>query len=88
MCKHGSSILFKLFVQSASRENLLEQKNVAIDSCILDLIKALNKNNIHTIASCCGHGKVNGNIALRDGRELIIAKDFKEARKLEKSISN
>lgn len=55
------------------------------DNCIASLIKALNDSGIETVASCCGHGK-SGNIALRDGRELIIAKDYKTARLYEKLI--
>lgn len=43
-----------------------------IDYCIADIVAALNAANIPTIASCCGHLKINGNIVLEDGRELII----------------
>ena len=43
-----------------------------IDICIAPIVAALNATNIETVASCCGHGKMAGNIALADGRELII----------------
>lgn len=43
-----------------------------IDICIADIVTALNAANIPTIASCCGHGKIQGNIRLVDGRELEI----------------
>jgi len=57
-----------------------------IDSCIHNLVKILNDNDIVTVASCCGHGNRSGNIALADGRELIIAKNFEEARNIDKFI--
>lgn len=56
---------------------------INVDRCIYKIVKALNKAGIETVASCCGHGKRNGNIALMDGRELIIAKDYETARIIE-----
>jgi hypothetical protein len=53
-----------------------------IDSCIYEFVKMLNDNGYKTIASCCGHGKAPADIALVDGREIIIARDFDEARKI------
>jgi hypothetical protein len=50
------------------------------DPCIVPLVKALNDAGIPTVASCCGHGHRSGLITLADGRELIIARDFDEAR--------
>lgn len=58
--------------------------NSGIDECIKPLVKALNDSGLETIASCCGHGRTNGNIALRDGREIIIAPNYETARKIEK----
>ena len=43
-----------------------------IDLCIADIIAALNAANIITVASCCGHGKMDGDIILEDGRRIII----------------
>lgn len=63
---------------------MCEIKNSGIDDCLVSLIKILNDNNIKTIASCCGHGIQPGNIALADGRELVIMPDFKSTRRLEK----
>lgn len=54
-----------------------------VDTCIAPLVQALNDNGYSTVASCCGHGIRPGNIALRDGRELIIAPDFVTARKID-----
>lgn len=53
------------------------------DPEIVDLVTALNKGGIPTVASCSGHGVIWGNIALRDGRELFIAPDFDSARRFE-----
>ena len=50
----------------------LNGKRQDIDLCIADLVAALNAANIITVASCCGHGKLDGSICLEDGRELIV----------------
>ena len=47
-----------------------------IDFCITDIVTALNAANIVTEASCCGHGKINATILLKDGRTIIIKPDF------------
>lgn len=56
------------------------------DPEIMPLVKALNDGGVPTIAPCSGHGERNGNIALRDGRELIIAGDWHDARRIEELI--
>ena len=43
-----------------------------IDYCIHKIVAALNAGGVHTVASCCGHGKMKGNILLQDGRMLTI----------------
>ena len=43
-----------------------------IDICIADIVAALNAANITTLASCCGHNKIDGNITLEDGRLITI----------------
>ena len=57
-----------------------------IDPCLDNIIKALNNNGIETVASCCGHGRQPGSIILKDGREIIIVRDFKTAREVEKKL--
>jgi hypothetical protein len=59
-----------------------------IDSCIFDLVKCLNSAGFKTKACCCGHGKKWGNIALMDGRELIIAQNYDVARSIDKFLEN
>lgn len=56
------------------------------DPEIVDLVRALNDGGVKTVASCSGHGIKHGNIALADGRELIIAASFDEARRIEKYL--
>lgn len=72
MCKQGSITLVKVIGGPHTE--------VGVDTCIAPIITALNAVGVSTIASCCGHNKRPGNIALRDGRELIIARNFEEAR--------
>ena len=57
-----------------------------IDSCLEPLIRALNANGFSTVACCCGHGKRPGNIALADGRELIIVRNYEEGRIIDKAF--
>ena len=56
---------------------------VEVDTEIASFVAALNSCGLETVASCSGHGFRPGNIALRDGREIIIARDFDEARKID-----
>ena len=53
------------------------------DPCIAPLVNALNSGGLATVASCCGHGKRPGKIALTDGRELFILPDFASAREFD-----
>jgi len=46
-----------------------------IDRCIAPIVKALNDAEIYTAGCCCGHGEVDGNIILHDGRILIIKRN-------------
>lgn len=63
--------------------------SVWCDPEIADLVAALNAGGVPTIASCSGHGERPGNIALADGRELLVAKDYAEARAIESaSVAN
>lgn len=55
-----------------------------VDASIAHLVTALNRAGFQTIASCSGHGYRPGNIALRDGRELIVARNYGEARLIER----
>jgi len=73
MCKWNTSKRVLVTVPSYLSYTGKERRKYAlIDSCIADLVKALNRNGIKTIASCCGHGKGQGRIDLADKRILFI----------------
>lgn len=57
---------------------------VEVDSEIAPIVEALNSAGLETVASCSGHGHRPGNIALRDGREIIIVRDHDEARMIDR----
>lgn len=57
---------------------------IDVDASIAPIVKALNRAGFPTVASCSGHTHRPANIALQDGRELIIARDFAEARMIER----
>jgi len=50
-------------------------KVAAIDRCIAPIVEALQLRGIDIRGSCCGHGKMDGDIHLQDGRILIIKQD-------------
>jgi hypothetical protein len=54
-----------------------------VDEEIRPLVRALWDAGIATVASCSGHDYRPGNIALADGRELVIAPDYETARKID-----
>ena len=76
MCKWGTVELLEY-----------NKKAFEVDKCIAPLVRALNDAGIKTIARCCGHGKMHGNIALADGRELFVVKNYKLAREMEEILS-
>ena len=84
MCEWGDTVKMYLWTPARlSHNGAAYGKVVDIDRCIAPLVEALNGGGIRTVASCCGHGKGMGNIALEDGRELEICPDFKAARRID-----
>lgn len=53
-------------------------KFMPIDTCIARMVETLDQAGYRMLASCCGHGKNEGEIVFADGRTITIA----EARKL------
>jgi hypothetical protein len=47
-------------------------KLARIDACIAPLVRALQKGGVDMRGSCCGHGAAPGQIALADGRLLLV----------------
>jgi hypothetical protein len=83
MCDDHSGVLIEIPTASVRGDG----RKRGIDACIADLVDVLNRNDYATVASCCGHGKHRGTIALADGRELFILPDFDSARALDDLLS-
>lgn len=87
MCEWGTDTILEVVVPARlSSTGQERRKRASIDSCIAPLVNALNGAEILTVASCCGHFKRPGNIALADGRELIVAPDYETARQVDKAF--
>jgi hypothetical protein len=73
MCKSGNVAIVKVKIPAdLSCDGKEKWKEVGIDSCIAPIVKALQKAGIDMRGSCCGHGEKIGEIALADGRGLLI----------------
>jgi hypothetical protein len=84
MCEWGDTVKMQLVIPARLSHSVKAYRKVVdVDRCIAPLVKALNDAGIRTVASCCGHGKGMGNIALADGRELEICPDFEAARRID-----
>jgi len=46
--------------------------NPRIDKCLIPIINHLNNSNIKTLASCCGHGKYDTTIVVKDKKGNIF----------------
>lgn len=68
--------------------------SILVDSCMSDLIKALNKAGVKTLGSCCGHGERPGtilisldNLSIHNlGEELRVAITLPRAKDLKEKI--
>jgi hypothetical protein len=58
------------------------------DPCLEPLIRALNDGGLPTIASCCGHGLLPGNVILKDGRCLLLLPSYEDAAWMEEHWIN
>lgn len=85
MCNDHSNVPLEVTVPAHLSYTGEERRAIkGIDGCIAPLVEALNAVGLTTVASCCGHGHRPGNIALADGREIIIARNFEEGRQIDK----
>lgn len=76
MCIHGDTVPCDVTIlASHSHEGVDVVKSKPIDSCIADIVRALERAGIHMYGSCCGHGDSPGDIPLADGRRLRIIRD-------------
>lgn len=84
MCEWGNTKQVLIFLPARfSRATQDRWAWKPVDACIAPIVQALNNAGLGTVASCCGHGTRPGNIALADGRELIIAPDYDTARRVD-----
>jgi len=58
--------------QGLTKTVCVHREIVAVDECLVDTIVSLNEAGLPTIGCCCGHGKENGYIWLKDGRVFIV----------------
>jgi len=73
MCEQGMMIPVAVKIPAdLSCDGEEHWKAAKIDSCIADLVRALQMSGIDMCGSCCGHGKTLGSIDLADGRALLI----------------
>lgn len=76
MCEVGEYELVKVKVPAdLSHTGKAYWKKKQIDKCIAPIVKALQEGGIDMRGSCCGHGKMDGDIHLQDNRILIIKRD-------------
>ncbi len=88
MCKEGQTRSVRVYIaERYSRTGEARWDDKPIDLCIAKIVEVLNANGVPTVASCCGHGKRLGSIALEDDRELLIAADYEMAREVYRAVS-
>jgi hypothetical protein len=77
MCKLGDeTILYVPVPANLSHNGKFRWDWKGIDFCIAPIVQALNDAGIYTAGCCCGHGEMDGNIILHDGRKLIIQGNY------------
>ncbi len=59
MCKWGTDTKIKLY----------SGKVIKIDSCLKEIIEAMDKFGVKTVGCCCGHGKSRGSIMIDNERK-------------------
>lgn len=74
MCEWGTETVVAVWVPARlSHTGQGRWKRVAVDSCIADIVSALQVSGIVTTGCCCGHGEAPGEIRLEDGRRIVVA---------------
>lgn len=73
MCEWGNTVNLKVPIPAnLSHTGEFRWDIKSIDSCLADIIQALNDVGIYTAGCCCGHGKDDGYLVLHDLRTFII----------------
>lgn len=86
MCNHPNREAAMERVRSLNRAPGVPEYDAWCDPCLVPLVRALNDAGIRTVASCCGHGHRPGNIALADGRALVIVGTFDDALTIDRAF--
>lgn len=73
MCKWGTTVEMEVTIPAhLSHTGEARTKVIGVDACIAQLVAALNAGGITTVASCCGHGHLPGNVILADDTWLTL----------------
>jgi len=73
MCQWGDTVPVCVVIPAdLSCTGKARWREKQIDSCIADLVRALQRAEINMRGSCCGHGKTWGSVGLWDGRVLVV----------------
>jgi len=73
MCKPGNFTPVKVKIPAdLSSPGKEKWREMGIDSCIAPIVRALQEGGIDMRGSCCGHGRMSGQIELQDGRMILI----------------
>ena len=73
MCEWGTVEPVFVFISADVSHTGEERFDIKrVDACIAPIVRALTNAGILTCGSCCGHGKADGWIRLKDGRQLVI----------------
>jgi hypothetical protein len=76
MCDFGDTVELEVTIPVHLSHTGKERKaKKPIDRCLAGLIKELNQRGAaYTISSCCGHGKVGGEIVLSNGVIIYLTR--------------
>ena len=89
MCTWGTTVTLDLTIPAEdSHTGEAYVRPVEVDACIAPIVRALNDAGVPTRACCCGHGKRPGNIALADGRELVVVPDYETGRAVDRFLDS
>ena len=73
MCKWGNTKQVLVNIPAyASYTGYSRWEYKEVDSCLVDIVEALNASGVLTCSSCCGHSHGPGDITLQDGRVILI----------------
>lgn len=68
MCKWGTDRIVRLCRPTPVQRSMVTK----VDACIAPLVQLLNDYGVETIASCCGHGKVDESSIIIDAKHISL----------------